>query len=219
MSEGGKVKLAVLIGGGGRLKAICEGVRQFEWLPGTEIRLITSYKRVSPGLEWARDNGYHAISRSWPDWKASGRSRSDYDAGLTTLLDEHSVDLVVLAGWGLLLNPQFIEHWGGRVINVHPALLSETFTPTVLLSDGRSIPVFRGNDAIEQALAAGADTTGCTVHYVTDQMDAGPILLKREIPIQPGDTLDSLTARIHAAEEALLPPGIALACQNFLAKK
>jgi formyltetrahydrofolate-dependent phosphoribosylglycinamide formyltransferase len=148
--------------------------------------------------------------------EASGRSREEYDQALAELLDENGIELIVLAGWGLLLSPAFIERFKGRIINVHPALLTETFEKYVTLSDGRSIEVFRGNNAIELALAAGVDTTGCTVHYVTEQMDAGPVLLKQEVPILPNDNFDSLAERIHAMEDRLLPEGIELACQRIL---
>ena len=218
MSERPKVKLAVLIGGGGRLPAICEGVARFDWQPGAVVTLVLSYKKKSAGLEWAIERSYDARYWRWSQWKAAGQSRAAYDAALADLLVGAGVELIVLAGWGLLLDPAFLGRFAGRVINVHPALLTETFQSQVALADGRTIPVLRGNDAIEQALAGGLDTTGCTVHYVTDQMDTGPILLKREIPILPTDTITSLADRIHAVEDELLPLGIELACLAYLAK-
>ncbi len=209
-----KLKLAVMIGGGGRLPAIYDGTRQ----PGSlaQIVLVISHKKASPGLDWARTQGLHARSWRWSEWKAVGRERAEYDAALATLLEETGIDLVVLAGWGLLLGAAFVAKFAGRIINVHPALLTETFESEVRLSDGRLIPVFRGNHAIEEVLAAGLDTTGCTVHYVTDLMDAGPLLLQREVPILPGDTPDTLGNRIHAAEDALLPQAIEIACRQIL---
>ena len=218
MSTRGKVKLAVLIGGGGRLASVCEGVKRFDWQPGAEIELILSYKRQSAGLQWATSQGYDAQYRRWSDWKKQGHTRQEYDQALTEILEKYGIELVVLAGWGLLLSAEFIRHWAGRVINVHPALLTETFEPNVSLSTGQIIPVFRGNDAIEQALAAHVPTTGCTVHYVTEQMDAGPILLKREVAILPTDTVETLGDRIHAAEEESLPLGIEMACRSYLTK-
>jgi folate-dependent phosphoribosylglycinamide formyltransferase PurN len=203
----------VLIGGGSRLAAIYEGSHQ----PGSlaEITLVLSFKKRSSGLEWAKEQGLEARYWRWSDWKAAGHSRTEYDTSLATLLLEYRIDLVVLAGWGLLLSESFLEKFPGRIINVHPALLTETFEPYITLSDGRSIPVFRGNHAIEEALAAGIDTTGCTVHYVTGLMDAGPVLLQREVPILPGDTYETLADRIHAAEDELLPRAIEIACQKL----
>jgi formyltetrahydrofolate-dependent phosphoribosylglycinamide formyltransferase len=214
MGQSRKIRLGVLMGGGSRLPGIVDGVNR----PGSlaEISLILSFKKKSAGLDWALEQGLPARAWRWSEWKASGRSREEYDQALAELLDENGIELIVLAGWGLLLSPAFIERFKGRIINVHPALLTETFEKYVTLSDGRSIEVFRGNNAIELALAAGVDTTGCTVHYVTEQMDAGPVLLKQEVPILPNDNFDSLAERIHAMEDRLLPEGIELACQRIL---
>ena len=214
MGQTRKVRLGVLIGGGSRLPAIVAGVKKPK--SRAEISLILSFKKKSPGLNWAIEQGLPARPWRWSEWKAQGRSREEYDQALAQLLVENRIDLVVLAGWGLLLSPAFIERFKGRIINVHPALLTENFDTHVTLSDGRSIEVFRGNSAIELALAAGVDTTGCTVHYVTEQMDAGPILLKQEVPVLPGDTFDTLAERIHTMEDRLLPEGIELACQRIL---
>lgn len=214
MGQAGKIRLGVLIGGGSRLPGIVAGVKRPD--SRAEISLVLSFKKKSPGLDWAIEQGLPARPWRWSEWKAKGYSREEYDLALALVLEENRIDLIVLAGWGLLLSPAFIERFKSRIINVHPALLTETFDSQVTLSDGRSIEVFRGNNAIELALAAGGDTTGCTVHYVTDQMDAGPILLKQEVPILPDDTFDSLAERIHAMEDRLLPEGIELACQRIL---
>ena len=104
-----------------------------------------------------------------------------------------SPDLVVLAGFMRVLKPGFLGAFAGRIINLHPSLL----------------PLFPGLDAIGQALRAGARVTGCTVHHVTAQVDAGPILGRAEVPIDAGETHDSLAAKVHAAEHALLPAVIA----------
>lgn len=214
MAESKKVRLGVLIGRGSRLPGIVDGVNRPE--SRAEISLILSYKKKSAGLDWAIEQGLSARPWRWSEWKAQDRSREDYDQALADLLEENRIELIVLAGWGLLLSPAFIERFKGRIINVHPALLTEHFDAQVTLSDGRSIKVFRGNNAIELALEAGVDTTGCTVHYVTEQMDAGPILLKQEVPILASDSFESLAERIHAMEDRLLPEGIELACQRIL---
>jgi folate-dependent phosphoribosylglycinamide formyltransferase PurN len=214
MGQSRKVRLGVLIGGGSRLPGIVDGVNRPE--SRAEISLILSYKKKSAGLDWAIEQGLPARPWRWSEWKAQGRGREEYDQALAQVLEENRIELIVLAGWGLLLSPAFIERFKGRIINVHPALLTEHFDPQVTLSDGRSIEVFRGNNAIELALAAGVDTTGCTVHYVTEQMDAGPVLLKQEVPILASDSFDSLAGRIHAMEDRLLPEGIELACQRIL---
>jgi phosphoribosylglycinamide formyltransferase-1 len=102
-------------------------------------------------------------------------------------------DLVVLAGFMRVLKPGFLGAFAGRIINLHPSLL----------------PRFPGLDAIGQALRAGAAVTGCTVHYVTAEVDGGPVLGRSEVPIVPGETHESLAAKVHAAEHALLPAVIA----------
>jgi phosphoribosylglycinamide formyltransferase-1 len=102
-------------------------------------------------------------------------------------------DLVVLAGFMRVLKPGFLGAFAGRIINLHPSLL----------------PLFPGLDAIGQALRAGVAVTGCTVHYVTAEVDGGPVLGQSEVPIAPGETHDSLAAKVHAAEHALLPGVIA----------
>jgi phosphoribosylglycinamide formyltransferase-1 len=103
-------------------------------------------------------------------------------------------DLVVLAGFMRVLKPGFLGAFGGRVINLHPSLL---------------LPRFPGLDAIGQALRAGVGETGCTVHYVTAEVDAGPVLGQATVPISAGETHESLAAKVHAAEHALLPSVIA----------
>ncbi len=211
------IKIGVLIGGGGRLPALVRWAQQNG--SGVEIGPILSYKKISPGLDWAIAQGLDARPWRWADWKARDASRQEYDAALAELLAGQGVELIVLAGWGLLLSPAFLARFAGRIINVHPALLTDTPDPTTTLSDGRTIPVFRGNDAIGLALAAQVDTTGCTVHYVTDEMDVGPVLLRREVPVLPDDTPETLAERIHAAEDALLPLGLALAVARLRAER
>jgi phosphoribosylglycinamide formyltransferase-1 len=105
-------------------------------------------------------------------------------------LELHRVELVVCAGYDAILSRAFIERFEGRIINIHPSLL----------------PAFAGSmDAIRLALEAGVEETGCTVHLVTNEVDAGPILAQSRVGILPGDTLELLAARIHAAEHRLLP--------------
>lgn len=106
---------------------------------------------------------------------------------------ELRADLIVLAGFMRVLKPGFLNAFAGRIINLHPSLL----------------PQFPGLDAIGQALRAGVKETGCTVHRVTLEVDGGPILAQARVPVEPGDTHDTLAARVHAAEHALLPAAIA----------
>ncbi len=115
------------------------------------------------------------------------------EARFIAAVRETKADLVVLAGFMRVLKPGFLEAFEGRIINLHPSLL----------------PSFPGLDAIGQALRRGVRITGCTVHGVTAEVDGGPILDQTAVPVEPGDTLETLSARVHAAEHALLPAVIA----------
>jgi len=211
---GRRVRIAVLIGKGGRLPAIWDATQHPTSL--AKVAVVVSFKSKSPGIEWAKRHHLPAFSLRWSEYKDEGKERAEYDQDLAKLLIEHRVELVVIAGWGLLLSPEFLEEFPKRVINVHPALLTESLEPTVHTHSGTVIPVFRGNQAIEMALATGVDTTGCTVHYVTDEMDTGLIILKREVSLRHGDDLETLTERIHEAEDEILPQAIELICEDYL---
>lgn len=108
-------------------------------------------------------------------------------------IEQAQADLVVLAGFMRVLKPRFLGRFAGRIINLHPSLL----------------PAFPGLDGIGQALRAGVKVTGCTVHHVTIDVDAGQIIEQAQVPVEPGETIESLTAKVHAAEHALLPAVIA----------
>ena len=116
-------------------------------------------------------------------------SREARDAAMADWLAARGVEWVVLAGYMQLLRPVFLERFGGRVINVHPALL----------------PEFPGAHAIEEALAAGVPETGATVHYVDEGVDSGPVIVQERVVVEPGDTVETLRARIQAVEHELLP--------------
>jgi len=120
-------------------------------------------------------------------------SREERDLVMATWLEEHGVELVVLAGFMQLLTPAFLARFPNRIVNVHPSLL----------------PAFPGSRAIEDALAAGVDTTGVTVHYVDEGMDTGPVIRQEPVPVEPRATLEE---RIHAVEHRILPAVVAELC-------
>jgi len=120
-------------------------------------------------------------------------SREERDLVMATWLEEHGVELVVLAGFMQLLTPAFLARFSDRIVNVHPSLL----------------PAFPGSRAIEDALAAGVDTTGVTVHYVDEGMDTGPVIRQEHVPVEPRATLEE---RIHAVEHRILPEVVAELC-------
>jgi phosphoribosylglycinamide formyltransferase-1 len=113
--------------------------------------------------------------------------REAYTAEVVAVLRDHDVDLVVMAGWGTILAPPMFDAFGGRILNTHPALL----------------PAFKGWHAVRDALAAGVKVTGCTVHVATPEVDEGPILAQEAVPVEPGDTEESLHERIKAVERRL----------------
>ena len=125
-------------------------------------------------------------------------SREDRDEAMAGWLAERGVSVVVLAGYMHLLRPCFLERFPGRVVNVHPALL----------------PDFPGAHPIEDQLAAGVTFSGATVHLVDEGVDTGPILLQQRVPVEPGDTVDSLRERIHRVEHELLPRAVRQLCER-----
>jgi phosphoribosylglycinamide formyltransferase 1 len=174
--------IGVLVSGTGtNLQALIDG--------GLSISAVASNRRDAPALLRARDAGIPTATFSL-DCHAD---RTERDLVLAGWLEEHGVELVVLAGYMHLLTPPFLQRFPGRVVNVHPSLL----------------PRFPGAHPIEDALAAGVDVTGVTVHYVDDGVDTGPVITQEEIPVEPRATL---VERIHATEHRLLPEVVTRLC-------
>jgi phosphoribosylglycinamide formyltransferase-1 len=172
-------RVAILISGrGSNMRALVEGARNYE------VALIASNKPQAAGLEWARDRGL-------PTWslESKGTEKQAYDRILSAALDDHSVGTIALAGFMRILSPSFVEEWNGRIVNIHPSLL----------------PKYRGLDTHARALAAGDAISGCSVHIVTEELDAGEVLGQAEVPVQPTDTPESLEQRVLTAEHALYP--------------
>ena len=134
----------------------------------------------------------------WIDHRAYA-NREDLDGALIEAFQGAGVDLVVMAGWMRIVTPRLIGAFPDRLLNIHPSLL----------------PSFRGLDAVGQALAAGVTITGCTVHVVRPEVDAGPILVQAAVPVEASDTPQSLAARIHRAEHRILPLAVVLAAQRL----
>ncbi|MBX5455382.1 MAG: phosphoribosylglycinamide formyltransferase [Thermogemmatispora sp.] len=192
------LRLGVLISGSGtNLQAIidaCESAR----LQAVEIALVVSNVAGAAGLQRALKHRLPAIYLPW-------REREEGERRLAALLELFRVDLVVLAGWMRILSADFLARFPRRVINLHPALLPDDPSADVYIaSDGSAIPAFRGLHAVRQALEAGVRVTGSTVHYVTPAVDAGPVLCRAEVPIQEGDSEETLHERIKAVEHSLV---------------
>lgn len=158
-------------------------------------------------LERARSLSIEAMVLPSPPWRDAER-RADYDRELAARVEGLHPDVIVLAGWMLILGPAFLERFPGRIVNVHPALLPDDAGDIVATSRGR-LPTLRGAHAVRDALHEQFPVTGATVHLVTNDVDAGPVLLREEVAIFPGDDEVSLHARIKDVEHRLLPQAVA----------
>ena len=171
-------KLGILLSGrGSNFEAIADSVRAGR-LPA-EIAVVISNRADAPGLESARRHGLNA--RLIP---SKGRVREEHDLEVIAALKEAHVDLVCLAGYMRLLSPEFIRTFPNRILNIHPSLL----------------PAFPGLEAQRQALEHGVKVSGCTVHFVDEHLDHGPIILQKTVPVLEGDDEQSLSARILEQE-------------------
>ena len=158
-------------------------------IPNAEIALVVSDKPQAAGIEHATAHGLKTqiIERR-------GRSREEHDREMVSALRENGVELVCLAGYMRLLSGYFIEAFRNRILNIHPSLL----------------PAFPGLDPHRQALDAGVSSSGCTVHFVDETLDGGPIIVQRPVPVLPGDTEASLAARILEQEHRLYAEAVEL---------
>ena len=185
-------RIVVLASGSGtNLQAILD---QLHGRDGIEVVGVGSDKPEAGALQRGRRAGVETEvfpAAGYPD-------RSARDAAMGGWIESLRPDLVVLAGYMQLLSTPFVERFRGRVVNVHPALL----------------PSFPGLDAIGQALAAGVETTGVTVHFVDEGVDTGPVIAQREVPVLPGVTRDELEAAVHAIEHELYPKAIRMIAEG-----
>lgn len=181
-------KLGILISGrGSNFLAIADSVDAGR-LPGAEIAVVISNRADAPGISAARERGLNAHII-----EAKSRKRAEHDAEIVAALREHQVDLVCLAGYMRLLSPEFVRAFPQRILNIHPSLL----------------PAFPGLDAQKQALEYGVHYSGCTVHFVDEELDHGVIILQRAVPVLPGDDEAKLSARILAEEHVAYSEAIA----------
>ncbi|HSI42242.1 MAG TPA: phosphoribosylglycinamide formyltransferase [Xanthobacteraceae bacterium] len=186
-------RVGVLISGrGSNMAALIAAAASADY--PAQIVTVLSNRPNAAGLDHARAAG---IATKAIDHKAH-RDRAGFDAALDAALQEAGVEIVCLAGFMRLLTPGFTERWEGRMINIHPALL----------------PSFKGLDTHARALAAGVRLHGCTVHFVTSEMDAGPIIMQAAVPVLDADTADTLGARVLAQEHVIYPAALRLICEG-----
>lgn len=130
--------------------------------------------------------------------------RKRWEQQIAGVLDVFNPDLIVMAGWMRVMSAGFTERFAGRIINQHPALLPDAAVNTYRLADGTLIPAIRGAHAVRDALRLGVPATGCTVHWVTAEVDVGPVLARAEVPVLPGDDEPTLHERIKAQERRMI---------------
>jgi phosphoribosylglycinamide formyltransferase 1 len=181
-------RLGILVSGrGSNFLAIAEGIAQGR-LEQAEIAVVISNRGNAPGLAAARSAGFATQLI-----EARGRQRAEHDAEIVATLQAHQVDLVCLAGYMRLLSAEFVRAFPQRILNIHPSLL----------------PAFPGLDAQSQALAYGVNVSGCTVHFVDEELDHGVIVMQKTVPVLPEDDEPALAARILAQEHVAYTEAIA----------
>ncbi len=156
--------------------------------------VVISNRPDAPGLEIARAAGVPAVA---VDHKAHP-GKASFEAAMTAVLEEHGVEIVALAGFMRVLSTAFIDRWSGRLVNIHPSLL----------------PAYRGLDTHARAIADGARVAGCSVHFVSPEVDAGPVIAQAVVPVLPDDDAVTLTRRVLAAEHRLYPHALALVARG-----
>jgi phosphoribosylglycinamide formyltransferase-1 len=172
-------RVAILISGrGSNMRALVEQAS------GYEVVLVASNKPTAPGLSWAAEQG----SPTWAR-ESKGLDKEEFDRLMSQALEAAGTGTIALAGFMRILSPWFVDQWSGRIINIHPSLL----------------PKYRGLDTHARAIEAGDRVSGCSVHVVTEELDAGEVLGQTEVPIEPDDTPELLERRVLAAEHQLYP--------------
>lgn len=188
-----KKRIGVLLSGrGSNFEALAESIASGR-IPNAEIAIVLSNREGAPGLDRAKSRGIatHVIP-------SKGLEREAYDRQVVAVLNEHKVDLVCLAGYMRLLSPYFVAAFPNRILNIHPSLL----------------PSFPGLESQRQALEYGVKFAGCTVHFVDENLDAGPIVLQAVLPVNDDDTEDSLSARILQEEHRIYSEAVRIVLEG-----
>ena len=188
--------IVILISGGGsNMAAILRTAEEQHWAKQFNARVsaVISNKADAEGLILATQHGIATAVVDHQAFAGQPQPRDAFDAALMTAIDQHQPHLVVLAGFMRILTSAFVAHYEGRLINIHPSLL----------------PAFTGLNTHARAIEAGCQFAGATVHRVTDQLDHGEILAQAVVPVLPGDTPDTLAARVLTQEHLIYPKVVA----------
>ena len=184
-----KKKAAILISGrGSNMTALIRSAAEADF--PAEITCVISDKAAAPGLTAAEAAGVPALAVPRADFS----SKAAHESAIEEALGQHGVELICLAGFMRILSAEFVQRWEGRMINIHPSLL----------------PLFKGLDTHRRAIEAGMRIHGCTVHFVTLEMDSGPIIAQAAVPVLPGETEEELAERVLRAEHQIYPLALAL---------
>jgi phosphoribosylglycinamide formyltransferase 1 len=187
-------RVAVLISGrGSNMVSLIEAAKAKDY--PAEITLVVSNRPDAAGLELARKANVPTLV---VDHRPHGKDRAAFERVLQRAFDEHRIEFICLGGFMRLFTREFVLHWHGRMLNIHPALL----------------PSFPGLDPHGQALRAGVKISGATVHFVIPETDAGPIIAQAAVPVREGDTADTLAARVLTVEHRLYPLALKLVAQG-----
>ena len=182
-----KERVAVLISGrGSNMSALIQAAKTPSY--PAQIVGIFSNRAAAPGLEVARAEGIATASLA----QSKFDSRLAFENALTAILEDWQIDFICMAGFMRILTPEFTTHWQGKAINIHPSLL----------------PAYKGLDTHARAIADGMSEAGCTVHFVTPDLDDGPAIIQARVPIHPGDTPETLAARVLVQEHRLYPEAL-----------
>ena len=186
-----KTKVAILISGrGSNMQAIVKACESFEF--PAEVVLVLSNKSEAEGLKFAQEKN---IKTAFVNHKEFS-SREDFDKKVSEEIEKSGAEIICLAGFMRLLSPWFVQRWFNKLINIHPSLL----------------PEFKGADAVGDAIKAGAKKSGCTVHFVREEMDSGPIILQAEVVVLETDTKEILAAKILKEEHRIYSEALKIIC-------
>ncbi len=190
------LNIAVLVSGrGSNLQSIIDSIEN-GYIKDATVRAVVSDKEDAYALERARNYGIDAVFVN----PSSFSDKDQYESRVLEILDDHDVELLLLAGYMRLLGSGIVRHFKNRIINIHPALL----------------PSFKGLHAQKQALEHGVKVAGCTVHFVDEDVDSGPIILQKCVPVLDDDTEDSLAQRILAEEHQIYSEAVKLYAERRL---
>jgi len=190
----GKTAAVLISGGGSNLQALVDASQRGEL--GIEISVVVSNRANVFGLQRARNAGIDAACVSHRDFP----DRAEFDAALLDVLQPHTPDIIILAGFMRILTPVFVDRYAGKIVNIHPSLL----------------PKYPGLDTHQRAIDAGDQWHGCTVHFVTSELDGGPPIIQARVPVRHSDTADALATRVLNFEHRIFPQAVALLASGRL---